>query len=802
MEDFAYPNAAEIRAEKGIALHRGDGRLLLADCDGSSDQVQVWTRQTADGKYCFRALADSGYVTLEVPDVYALQTADHPVSADLTANGETETVDVAKDEFRGVGEGNGGDPTVLVELRAHPFMAKIDIGGGERGCSGALVAPQWIATAAACFAEDLQQGAPPPAGKPSLDTVATVGRTDLSSPTGQVADVVELVPRDDRDLVLARLAKPVTGITPVPVSAVPAASGETLTVAGYGRTATEWVPDRLHTSSFTVDAVEDGSLALTGATAESAICKGDTGGPALRETDGRVELVAVSSSWQGGCLGSDETRTGAVSSRVDDLGAWIADRAAAAPVTDFNCDGQRDVAVGDPRATVGGDESAGLVRVVYGGGKGTAEIHQDLAAVPGGAEAEDWYGESLAVFDHNLDGCTDLVVGVPAEDLGGAADTGMVNVLYGDPAGLTRGKPALNLEQGKGTGSLGASTSEAGDRLGHAVAAGHTDTGLPYLVAGLPGEDLGDIRDAGSSVYLLGTTNVGVHQDTAGVPGAPEKNDRFGAAVSASPRHLAIGIPGEAIGDKASAGGTQILAHGTDTGAAPEPLGFADQDNTGINGSAESGDQFGAAVAMTGYRPSGATSATDTLLAVGSPGEGLDGMNNAGRVVVLQISAAGKATQRADIQQDVDGVSGGAEAGDLFGRYLSAVNTAPGAESTAGTMLLAVGIPGEDLGRAEDSGAIQVFSLLGEPGATDVWIEPGLAGLPGAPGTEERLGTAFTATGTHLYVGMPYGPTQYGAVHTVPWANVTDGADEPVTTHQPGQGGLPAAGRAFGRAVR
>lgn len=59
---------------------------------------------------------------------------------------------------------------------------------------------------------------------------------------------------------------------------------------------------------------------------------------------------------------------------------------------------------------------------MYGGGKGTAEINQDLDWVPGSAEASDWFGEALATVDDNEDGYTDLVVGTPSEDLGTAAD--------------------------------------------------------------------------------------------------------------------------------------------------------------------------------------------------------------------------------------------------------------------------------------------------------------------------------------------------------------------------------------------
>ncbi|MFF3977859.1 hypothetical protein [Streptomyces sp. NPDC001828] len=111
-------------AEKGIKLIKGDGHLLLADCDAAASQIKV--RSVADqatGRaqmYCFTANSKSGYLTLELPRVTSLETSDHPISASLTADGTTKTVDVAQDDFKPVGEGDipsGAKRSVLVELR-------------------------------------------------------------------------------------------------------------------------------------------------------------------------------------------------------------------------------------------------------------------------------------------------------------------------------------------------------------------------------------------------------------------------------------------------------------------------------------------------------------------------------------------------------------------------------------------------------------------------------------------------------------------------------------------------------------
>ncbi|MGW3989881.1 FG-GAP-like repeat-containing protein [Streptomyces sp. NPDC004830] len=120
-------------------------------------------------------------------------------------------------------------------------------------------------------------------------------------------------------------------------------------------------------------------------------------------------------------------------------------------------------------------------------------------------------------------------------------DAGAVRVVYGSANGpSTRTARITQNSAGvPGTDEAGDNYRNFGDQFGYSLAAGDvTGDGYPDIAVGVPGEDVGSVREAGAVVLLKGgpsgLTGSGAqafHQSTSGVPGVSETSDNFGRTV-------------------------------------------------------------------------------------------------------------------------------------------------------------------------------------------------------------------------------------------------------------------------------
>ncbi|MEH0843056.1 hypothetical protein V6U81_11785 [Micromonospora sp. CPCC 205711] len=462
--------------------------------------------------------------------------------------------------------------------------------------------------------------------------------------------------------------------------------------------------------------------------------------------------------------------------------------------TDFNGDGVEDVAIADPEATVGGASLAGQIHVAYGGGTTVHTLQEGAAKVPGAPEASDRFGSSISAYDANNDGCTDLAVGVPYQDITGQSDAGAVYVLLGSPAGLAQGPASLVYHQ---DATNVPDTAEAGDWFGYAVAGSRTASGEPYLVIGAPGESISTGTNTGIVHYLRGNLNLVLSQGS-GIPGSPEIDDRTGFSVAASKYHWAVGSPGEAIGTEIFAGAVNVFSHKLTNGLPTLSAGLT-QDSPNVSNVSEANDTFGKSIAIAPYRPNGSAVGTqDSLVVVGVPGEDITVAatntleTDAGQVHRFHVTATNTYTELAAMTY-------ASEDGDYFGEKVAVVNTDPESVGTDMSMFIAIGVPGEDAGSSTvDSGRVRVFRALTDPIGTPVTIERNGTSLPGSFRNQELVGTSFTATGEQLLVGTPYGDD---AVYGFGWYSLAGGSATPTKTWQPGQNGLPASTSLFGAAI-
>ena len=420
---------------------------------------------------------------------------------------------------------------------------------------------------------------------------------------------------------------------------------------------------------------------------------------------------------------------------------------AAAGVTgDFNGDGFDDKAIGASGEEFGSSNTTGAVHVIYGSSGGlsaTAVLPdqmwtQDSAGIGGIAEDWDYFGVTLSSGDYNGDGFDDLSIGVRGEDIDLAVasienfdvsinsaviakNTGVVQVIYGSPAGLSATAVLPDQVWIQGFADI-ADFSEDYDSFGTRLSSGdYNGDGHDDLAIGAQYEETVSLDNTGG-VHVIYGSSTGLSataviadqrwtQDSPDIEDAVEASDEFGSSLSSGDYNgdgsddLAIGAAQETIGTAFGTGAVNVI-YGSSGGLSATAV-IADQmwtqNSTDIEGVAETKEYFSNSLSSGDYNGDGRDD-----LAVGTPAEDVGTVINAGAVNVIYGSSGGLSATAVIanqlLTQDSPGIDGAAEADDRIGVPLSSADY-----NGDGRDDLAIAATREDVGTVIDAGAVNVI---------------------------------------------------------------------------------------------